>query len=483
MRMSWPALLQAESSSAPSLIAFFNRRSKEQRHALERAYLEVHGEPLLTSLQRSVKGRTLTAVRLLLAGFDYRRHVKQLRKTPKHLLSLLSEPLDAVLFAVQEYRAAYQQDLSEAVHVFFSESPNDKHFLLCLSLSMAPQIAAAGEILQSKKEIEEEQSEYVLGMLKGSSAEVLAFEAGFNHFFACFKDCYRNQHGSLLQRLRAAANKNFLPRYAFAEAILLLENIDPSVLYQIRCLLAEENVAGKAILTLQNTLRTHRPHLVLLQTAFNILNEQVSLRDEIHELQIPLEIKNKTILLLDGYDPDEVAEEIGRIMLSEAAGEALGQALEKVLGDPRSGTPNRLIPDEPNWIEEMYHQIRVSYQARIGRRLISDLFEKNVPLCGKEGINAFCYKLYGAASKSTMDIRRLLEERRRDGDESGVAERKIVQALADLLPPLRERVMDMYDAFFGIRPGEATLLGEIHNFRNEQVRSKGEELLLEGLSA
>jgi hypothetical protein len=153
-------------------------------------------------------------------------------------------------------------------------------------------------------------------------------------------------------------------------------------------------------------------------------------------LQLPLDDINKTILIVDGFDPDTLAESV-RTLVENFSGEELGSRICKLL-TPQS---SKYVPRDPNWTSEMHHQVRCSYEQAYGNSLILDLIKRKVPLKGA-GINAIAYLLYGTVSKSAIDIFKELHS------EQGIVFERLKGYLTRQSPRLRARVIAMYDAYF-----------------------------------
>lgn len=471
-----------ESRKAKSLLAFLRRRSSAQLDALECAFLEQGAPPvpLIEAVRQKIKTKhARVGSLLLLSKFDAWTHAERLHKRPEYLLTLLTESPQAVAYMLREYRSMYKEDLQATAKSLFKAE--DAARTLCQSVLLTQNVIELNKILKTKEPISDESLNFLVKQLTRPRLDVLAVEAAYNRYFARFEYCYDKVHGTLLQRLRVLATSGCLPRRHFASAILLLENVDPEIPMTMQNHLTVEEIGGETVLKFHALLRQFKDHLKILQKAYNALSEHATLRETIYELRIPLEVKNKTLLLLDGYDPDLVAREIRELVCSKLKGAELGEKILALLASGKKGAPNPRIPKQANWIEEMYHQIRVSYEAAAGAKLIVDLYAKEVPVKGN-GINAIAYKLYGDASKAVIDLRRLLETRRSRKDELGVLDRRIVQTLADMLPPLRERALNMYDAYYARQPDHPDLLAELRSIKNKQVRLKALRLLQEALT-
>ncbi|MGI6524440.1 MAG: hypothetical protein ACOX2O_03980 [Bdellovibrionota bacterium] len=471
-----------DARKSKALLAFLEKRNRDQSNAMEKAFLELSkGVPLIEAIRSKVKSKkSQTAAILLLSQFHVWEEAKRIDKDPEHLLTLLAEPPRSVAFVLQEYRATYKKNLSSIIKSSYKGQDLQEKRLLLNSVLFTPNVLKLHKIFKTTEPLPEESLHFLTRQLSRPRLDVLAFEAAYNRYFARFEYCQDKLYGSLLQQLRILATEELIPRQSFASAVLLLEDVDPSIPVTMQNHLSEKEIGGNAIIKLHQLLRDFKDHLKILQKAYNALNEKNTLRETIYDLKIPLEVKNKTLLLLDGYDPDAVAKEIITLLKKDLSAEKLGAEICAILATSTPKAFNPRIPLQANWIDEMYHQIRVSYEAQTGSRLIADLLRRNVPMKGA-GINAITYKLYGEVAKTVINIRHLVSLRGTAADKFEVTDRKIVQTLADLLPALRERAMNMYDAYYSDVGGSLSLLAEIKTFSNKLVRQNGIELLEEAL--
>lgn len=475
--------MNQESKRSKELIAFLKTRDAVQLEELERAFHDLSPEKsLIESIQQRVTAMNAqTLALLLLSNFNPEHEAELINNNLEHLLNLIPESPKAINFTLQTYKKKYKKDLLNEIKVHYKKHKSKEVTILLESVFFTPNVTKLYKSLRANTPILEEDINYLIKQLSRAPHQVLAFEAAYNRNFAMFSYCQSKNYGSLLQTLRVLATSGALEREYFAQAILLLENVDPSIAMTLKNHLNEENLGETTINKLHELLREFKNHLIILQKAFNALDEKVTLRETIYELKIPLNVKNKTLLLLDGYDPDAVAEEVAEVLSDRLSPEEIGESLLKLLAEPTKDAPNRRIPKFQNWVGEMYHQIRVSYEALTGKKLIAELISKKVPMKGA-GVNAIAYKLYGDVSKSVIDIKKLIDNRPNPAQNREVTDRKIAQILADNLPELRERLIDMYDAYFSIPTNEPTLQDQIKAIDNETVRNIAENLYKEAYS-
>jgi hypothetical protein len=246
-----------------------------------------------------------------------------------------------------------------------------------------------------------------------------------------------------MQRLRILATQEIIPRPYFAKSVLLIEGLEENTAEQLYMLLDPASISEQEIRDVHSILRRDLEKMVTVKKTFNSLDKDNTLRDTIHNLAIPLQHKNKTLLLLDGYDPDLIAQECYELIKTKSE-EDLGIELCFILNEKSN---SRNIPVHSNWTQEMRHQIRVAYEEISGNKLITDLFKRNVPLKG-QGIHAVAYMLYGDAAKVAVDLAALIKLLLENQNSPDLSALKICKKLEDLVPAMRERTIDMYEAYF-----------------------------------
>ncbi|NLF24159.1 MAG: hypothetical protein GX589_00675 [Deltaproteobacteria bacterium] len=461
------------------ILDLLRHQNRTQLTALEKAYLESspHKTPLAEDLEKLLSPERLLESKLILCGFDPRIFAKRLGKHLDDIFELLLRSTEEITLTAKYYQKEYNTKLSAAVVKAYRGEALDQKRILALSVLYAPTAAKLKESLSTTKRIDAAGVEALTRHLSKSPLETLAFESAYNRHFARFEYCYQKNFGTLLQRLRVLATKGLLSRSDFAKSILLLEALDPNIATDLNTLIADRNISTQALQDVHTLLRRHRQDLRTIAKAYNALNQDRTLREAFYELKVPLNSTNKTLLLLDGFDPDEVAAEIQQL-IETRQGEELGREITALLADPRQGRRNPRIPRDPNWTDEMYHQIRISYESLCGEPLLHTLKKKGVPYKGR-GINATAYQLYGELSKTAVDIHRLLNGAKgRKGTAPTEPETQLLSLIEEVRPSVRERLVSMYDAYFGINPALSLLRTSIkHKLSNPDLQKRAFELL------
>ncbi|MCB0334738.1 MAG: hypothetical protein KDD62_00490, partial [Bdellovibrionales bacterium] len=301
-----------------------------------------------------------------------------------------------------------------------------------------------------------------------------------NRLFSRFNYCFERKYGTLLQRLRVLGSLGLVPRSAFSEAILLLEGIEPSITSRLNLLLVNPDISPEDLSQVESLLIENKSNLKTIKKSYNALDEEQTLRETIYGLRLPLRIKNRLILALDGYNPAGIAAEVHEAVTVHRA-HVLAERLHAILATPSKETVNSRIPSNPNWTDEMYNQIRLAYRARYGKQLVSVLRSKEVPLKGL-GLNLLCFKLYGEVSKRVVDLRRIVKAIQSNPglEQQRKLEAAFIKLIESTVPALRERMFDMYGAYYGpleSQPSVAQLFKGL--VKTPALQSQLDDLVLE----
>ena len=142
-------------------------------------------------------------------------------------------------------------------------------------------------------------------------------------------------------------------------------------------LLNSREISEEKIESFQQIVKEHPEDLKTIKKSYNALDEDKTIREAIHRLVTSLSNRNKSLLLLDGYDPDYVASKIHDQLVSLQQ-DSLKETVMGLLQNFNCEDVKLRIPNNANWTNEMYHQIRLAYERAYGTKLISDLIERNV---------------------------------------------------------------------------------------------------------
>lgn len=450
------------SKKAANIIQILRGKNHETLMELEKIYFERSEEkkPLIRALEEQFDGDEFQEMNALLNDFDPEFYAERIHRSLRNLSGLVHAPAEVIILTMKRYRKKFGLDILAMVKQEYTGQEHARGLALALSILFTPDALDMKAILSAEDPLDEKELKEFIRHLARPRMEILAYEAAYNRHYSKFEYCFERHYGSLLLRLRVLATKKILPRPYFSEAILLLEGINPTITAELHAYLSPLEISGVDLLAAQQILRENKYDLNTIKKSYNALNASETLRETVYNLKIPLVGINKTLLLLDGFDPDALATDLHEV-IEKYEGQELGTEVLKLMAIPKPGHPNPRIPRHVNWTGEMYHQIRIAFESLYGKKLISELIRKKVPFKEK-GINAIAYKLYGEVALSVVDVYRMAHVQLTSPEEDqDKVSRRLVHSLKILIPALRERLIDMYDAYFAIQPGHLPLRNQL----------------------
>jgi hypothetical protein len=434
---------QPEEEKVQAITSILKECSIIECHLIEKSYLEINEDkkPLIRQMQEIFSPENIQIIEAQLCGFDPDAIAQGLQFEPRNLLYMLQEPIKHCELLSASYRKIFAEELFTACETWFAGEEKQK--VHAWSATLAVESQSLKQLLSLTEPFKDQDLRELLNLVRRDYSTLLALEASYNRYFSRFRFCFERFSGTLMQRLRILATQEIIPRPYFAKSVLLIEGLEENTAEQLYMLLDPASISEQEIRDVHSILRRDLEKMVTVKKTFNSLDKDNTLRDTIHNLAIPLQHKNKTLLLLDGYDPDLIAQECYELIKTKSE-EDLGIELCFILNEKSN---SRNIPVHSNWTQEMRHQIRVAYEEISGNKLITDLFKRNVPLKG-QGIHAVAYMLYGDAAKVAVDLAALIKLLLENQNSPDLSALKICKKLEDLVPAMRERTIDMYEAYF-----------------------------------
>ena len=258
----------------------------------------------------------------------------------------------------------------------------------------------------------------------------------FGQSYQClkgFENAYTWLYGSLRGRLKSLLTNNQITKRLFGDVILRLEGIDHQMIDLIDELIDAVDLKG-----LQEVFRKMGPDCATFEEAYDISKGTFTLHNAILDVDADRAPIDRTILFLEGYYPDTVAKIIRKAILSESKDVAVAQ-LEQVFSDPFDEQHvNPLLPNDLNWITEMYIQIRLAYFEEYSCVLMSDLISADI---GLDLLERLTIQLFGA---DTVGIVREFEAAAKaDGD---VFVDEFISKLKDKPARYIAGIRELYDA-------------------------------------
>jgi hypothetical protein len=267
------------------------------------------------------------------------------------------------------------------------------------------------------------------------------------------------------------AARQILSPQLFADIVLCLEGVDPEINQRIlECFDAVD------IQSLLKTLRRNIYDQRIIEETFDLLNPDAQLRRGVKEMKIDLDLINETLLHIEGYSALDVAHELHEVV-TQLSGDELGASVLDILATPTAQHPNRRIPHDINWMDEMVFQISVAYQREYRSDFISACRSKRVSEAVLEELTGRVYGLEICASaRELFNLIKMYKEGILPPD---LSEHRVCSYLESRGARHRDRLVRAYSSFWGHTPGYTNLIDDISKFfRDTAVKRKMVSMLL-----
>ena len=434
------------------LLAALAGLSRDRLNLLELAYQRRFGRALLSDLRLIAPAKIYLQAYLILAGL-------QLRKQAEAICTSISAILDCYHYSPAEVEAVINacQKLGQknkAVLLAEAQTLSPDLFWKAAIILMKPDAHRLRLLLCADNAFSDHDSKQLQELLTKPDHLILALEAAYNYQYSDFGRCHNDPNFSMLQQLRVLANRATLSRSGFARSLLLIENTSPEIAEALAVLLdrlespataASPELYSQLLGKIRSLFVDHKAHLPLIRKTFAALDAAFNLRERIHNLKITLTDRNLLLLLMDGYDPIFLAQRAHQI-IKNSRPECIESTLLELLCKSDEVDENSLIPKHPNWIAEMFQQIRVRYQQIYGDRLVTSLRRKGLSLKNSK-LSEIAERLYGSTAIDAFKLRQLITHCQKNG-MSKQAEGALLQIFSEHVPALTERTVDLYEACF-----------------------------------
>lgn len=420
----------------------YREASLSVRRTLLHSWLERKESGFLMDLYGFFENsRFQTQMGFLAEGLEPRETAKEILEDPNSLRNLFTEPkrfIEAVFVSFRTDNGREVESLFEGAREL--EFQTDPQIEAVLAFKNAESLWRYFSSKRSESEFDGE----IPSLLASSSSKVFAIEAAYNRLFGTFQHSLMHESRSFTEQLRYQASLGKLLPVDYARCILKLEGASPDLVDEVQNLLNNESMIGRPIIELQELFAANTQYLFVLQTAFNALHDEATLRERIHRLRLPLEIINRTLLLLDGYDPRQYVD-----LLMDATrslrNHELAEAVMAILSQDgiAKGKP---FPTDENWISEMYHHIRLGFEIHGGEALLSLLRRHGVL---EQDLVSIAKSLYGEAYHGAEE---LLQYLMRYQNDRHTGSKVYLQAIIDFYRSqpveMRERMESVFDGLF-----------------------------------
>jgi hypothetical protein len=438
------------------------KHSYETLNRIERAFYDLTDPhiPLLEALKNSLSPEAFDVAQLTLSGFEVATLVHDIHARPTLVAVLQEMPPSHVTIVRELFQRRHFVSLEEYIIECFGGANNEPELVEKLASVLMPEVFKVRGVLQRLTRSNADQIDSVRDQCTGTLTKILAFERAFDAHFP-----------RLRVHLKFAAARMALSPAVFAELVLCLEGVDPEVNQRLL-----EFFDAVDINSLLETLRHYRHDQGIIEETYDLLNPDAPLRRSIKEMKVDLDSINETLLHLEGYSAQEVAREVHQI-IEQLSGPDLGVAMLSVLAAPTPQKPNKRIPEDINWMDEMVYQVSLAYYREYREDIIDRCRARGLDEHQLEALTARVFGMEVCASaKELFSIIKSSKdgEAPREHDEQ-----RLCSYLESRGLRYRARFMKAYTSFWAHVPGFDNVLDDIAQFfRDLGVRRKMHTLLL-----
>ena len=184
---------------------------------------------------------------------------------------------------------------------------------------------------------------------------------------------YSWKYGSLRKHLLALASDGHITREWFGHLLYRLEGIDAAIIDEIEIGLSEGDTKKLRVIFAELGYQCRT-----LEEVFLLENDDQSMKTAIMEMAGDEDERVETVLYFLGYYPDRVASFIEEALQRTHPREKEIR-LREIFSNPFNvDAPNPLLPNDLNWINEMYIQIRRRFALQTGAPLMPRILESGI---------------------------------------------------------------------------------------------------------
>ena len=148
----------------------------------------------------------------------------------------------------------------------------------------------------------------------------------------------------------------------------------------------------------------------------------------------------------------------------------LGLVVNDLLAAPTAGKPNKRIPQDINWMDEMVFQVALAYQRMYRAELIASCRKRGV---GQQQIEDLTSRVFGMeVCASARDIFSILKMHKEGLVPPDFSEQRVCSYLESRGARHRDRLMRAYNSFWAHTPGYESLIDDITKFFKDTVSKK-----------
>lgn len=436
-------------------------RSYDELNQIERAFYDLTEPkvPLLEVLKGCLSADAFASVELLLAGIDGSALAQHIHDDPASAIVLKELPWQYVGSIRETFERVHFVSLDEYLIKELSGASEDI-LVDCLSAALTPEVFETRRVFCSLKRETLQDLDALKSNWTGNICRIMAFERAFDFHFPRFR-----------VHLKYLAAKQIVSPALFAEIVLCLEGVEPEI--NQRLLECFDSVDINALIEI---LRGNKRDQKIIEETYDLLNPDAPLRRAVKEMKVDLDQINETLLHIEGYSAKDVAGEVYEL-ISSLTGSDLGLAVLDILAAPSAQRPNKRIPDDINWMDEMVYQIALAYQRDYRADMVAACRAKGVPESMLEELTSRVFGLEVCAS--ARDLFNLLKTYKDGVAPPEYAEQKICAYLESRGARHRDRLVRAYNAFWAQTPGYASVIDDITRFfKDTTVKRKMHAMLL-----
>ncbi|MGA1192090.1 MAG: hypothetical protein ACO3XO_07395 [Bdellovibrionota bacterium] len=186
---------------------------------------------------------------------------------------------------------------------------------------------------------------------------------------------YSWKYGSLRKHLLSLVSDERISHEWFGKLIYRLEGIDSAIVDEIEIGLSEGDAKKLRMIFAELGYQCRT-----VDEIFLLENDDQSMKTAIMDMAGDEDERVETVLYFLGYYPDQVARLIEEA-LQRAHPREKEIRLREIFSNPfNSESPNPLLPNDLNWINEMYIQIRRRFALQTGTPLMPRILDSGISL-------------------------------------------------------------------------------------------------------
>ncbi len=415
------------------LINELQKLNRQELIDIDRLFYFKNDSSLLLKIKPLISPAAFLKVQIILCGFNPKLEAKSVIENFNWKKLLQLTPLQVALLD-SELKKAHSITLLDFLEKqTVSEVPED----ILLAPAFFPLASQLKQKILEPQAWGNLETEYVLNNFRNTPTRLKALEVAYNLLFSNQELSQESSLGSWRNSFIVQVQQKNIDKIEYTNLLSLAEGIPITLIPEISKITTASDRGIEDLHQLDLILRTYRPNLKIIKMLYLIFDGELSLRERIYKFKVLPRDENLSLLLLDGYDPEKLAQEF--ITLFKSPNKLSVQSIYDLL-NPKYST---VIPIKDNWKEEMYHQLRIRYEIFCGRRLVTDILTLVKDQSELEIVRKICDLLYGDMSTKCFALQQALLATNADP-------KLIVKKLQNFKPSQVEQMDHLYSSYFGL---------------------------------